>query len=655
MQRNSVAMKVSQDQGAGPPFGSYAQLVRMLMPLARKVAFYDDRSRMLWVTDGIEEAELSMQAQLLISRYVNNDPRERELNAHSALPEPVHVFPIRDGRGELLGALATQFDQLPSQAAYRNYATVQRMLAPLLDILQQNWRSAMQPKDIHWQQTSPAASGRVLAVAPIATPSVAPAATAKPAPVAVVKNIAPPREAAQPARAAPTALPAVMRSLLVEATDAAAASFGTIAVPGHAFSFNHRRNADESDLNVSAVADGTRLQMLQQMATHQHPLIINDHDASQTRFSDFKLLAYPIRINQGPLLALMVLFRSRKDPVFTNDDLTLLAEVTAQIPAAVLGELQRIHTTRTLALNYPAPVRVTAPVVQAPATTARPQQSDASALLPPENVEDEVDNTPDDAPIPVVVSAPIPTLIERVRTALSNDAFELYAQRIAPLHDYNSPERFEVLLRMPDKYGLQTPATFMAAAQAADLMPELDLWVIRHTLKMLRLNNRLGRASCELSVNVSAASLSNAKVVEQMLIDIRSANIKRGQLGFEVSESVAIAHRQAFGQLTEQLQDVGCRMTLDNCRTGIGIFDVLPHLTVNCIKIDGSIVRESGINAGTQSLLGAMVKRAAASGMESVAEHVESQLICSAIMNSGFDYAQGYHLELPAPLSKLFY
>src|SRR5690349_15387057 len=104
MKRNSAAMKVSQDQGSNKPFASYAQLVRMLMPLARKVAFHDERGRVLWVSDGIEEAELSMQAQLLIARYMNDDPRERDLNAHSSLPEPVHVFPIRDGSNELLGA-----------------------------------------------------------------------------------------------------------------------------------------------------------------------------------------------------------------------------------------------------------------------------------------------------------------------------------------------------------------------------------------------------------------------------------------------------------------------------------------------------------------------------------------------------------------------
>jgi EAL domain-containing protein (putative c-di-GMP-specific phosphodiesterase class I) len=285
------------------------------------------------------------------------------------------------------------------------------------------------------------------------------------------------------------------------------------------------------------------------------------------------------------------------------------------------------------------------------------------ALLLPESADEQIqvttpavtEDVADEPSLPKVVGPPLPSITERVRTALSNDAFELHAQRIAPLHDYSRPERFEVLLRMPDKYGLQTPATFMGAAQAAELMPALDLWVIRHTLSMLRLNNRLGRGGYELSVNLSAASLADAAFIKQALVEIRGSNIKPGQLGFEVAESVALLKPQAFMQLTEQLQAVGCRVTLDNCRSGVGIFNVLPPLSVNCIKIDGSIVREAGLSPATQSLLEAIVRRAAEAGIESVAEHVESQLICSTIISSGFDYAQGFHLEAPAPLAKLFY
>jgi EAL domain-containing protein (putative c-di-GMP-specific phosphodiesterase class I) len=288
-------------------------------------------------------------------------------------------------------------------------------------------------------------------------------------------------------------------------------------------------------------------------------------------------------------------------------------------------------------------------------TTPNPaKKSDAVAFILPDHVEDQYVEDVGES-VPLVVGAPPPSLTERLRAALTNDAFELHAQRITPLHDYERPDRFEVLLRMPNKYGLQTPAAFMNAAEAGDLLPALDLWVIRHTLDMLRRDNRLGRRPRELSINLSAASLLDEKFLERALAEIRGSNIKLGQLGFEVSESVAIHHAQELRALAEPLQAAGCRIALDNCRIGLEIFDLIPQGSISCIKIDGSIVRQLGVSPSTNSLIESIVERATARGIESVAEHVESHLACSTVISVGVDYAQGYHLEAPAPLTKLFY
>ena len=41
--------------GAGVPFASYAQIVRMLVPPAERISFYDSHSQALWINDGVEE------------------------------------------------------------------------------------------------------------------------------------------------------------------------------------------------------------------------------------------------------------------------------------------------------------------------------------------------------------------------------------------------------------------------------------------------------------------------------------------------------------------------------------------------------------------------------------------------------------------------
>ena len=92
---------------------------------------------------------------------------------------------------------------------------------------------------------------------------------------------------------------------------------------------------------------------------------------------------------------------------------------------------------------------------------------------------------------------------ERIRLALRQNAFDLYAQRIAPLRDAQRPQRYEVLLRMNDGKALYTPQAFFGAAEAHELMPELDHWVIRELMSALKQPVRNATARC-LSADINS-------------------------------------------------------------------------------------------------------------------------------------------------------
>ena len=36
------------------PFASYAQIIRMLVPPAERISFYDARGNVLWINDGVD-------------------------------------------------------------------------------------------------------------------------------------------------------------------------------------------------------------------------------------------------------------------------------------------------------------------------------------------------------------------------------------------------------------------------------------------------------------------------------------------------------------------------------------------------------------------------------------------------------------------------
>lgn len=244
---------------------------------------------------------------------------------------------------------------------------------------------------------------------------------------------------------------------------------------------------------------------------------------------------------------------------------------------------------------------------------------------------------------------------ERIRTALREGSFDLYAQKISPLRDSQRPARFEVLVRMQDANLLRPPASFFEAAEAGTLMPELDRWVIHELLTTLRRNAALVRSGrWEFCINLAAQSLVADRFSDFIVAEVCKSSIPAGLLVFEVSECDALEHQYALEFLGARLRDVGCRIALDNCRAGLTTFGPLHKWPVSCVKIDGSLIRNVATSARSESVVRAVTQLASSMGIETVAERVESPDLCDKLKDIGIDYAQGFHFGQPQPLAGLF-
>jgi Amt family ammonium transporter len=228
-------------------------------------------------------------------------------------------------------------------------------------------------------------------------------------------------------------------------------------------------------------------------------------------------------------------------------------------------------------------------------------------------------------------------------------------QSIEPLRDVGRPARFEVLLRLPGENQLHLPRSFMAAARASYLMPDVDRWVISELLKKLRQHALSVRTSCwEFSVNIAAQSLTSAHFSDFLVAEVCRSAIPAGLLVFEVSEKDAANHEQALQSLAVRLRDVGSRIALDNCRAGVGTLASVRKWPVSCVKIDGSLIRSIATSVQYQSQVKTLVDLASSMSVDTVAECVENEAVRNALLEMGVDYAQGFHLGKPRPLSELF-
>jgi Amt family ammonium transporter len=120
---------------------------------------------------------------------------------------------------------------------------------------------------------------------------------------------------------------------------------------------------------------------------------------------------------------------------------------------------------------------------------------------------------------------------------------------------------------------------------------------------------------------------------------------------FEITETAAITNLAYARTFISRLRDLGCRFSLDDFGSGLSSFAYLKYLPVDYLKIDGVFVRDIAEDPMDKSIVASIAAIGKVLSMKTIAEYVEDGNILSIIEEIGVDYAQGYHISKPAPLS----
>ncbi len=245
--------------------------------------------------------------------------------------------------------------------------------------------------------------------------------------------------------------------------------------------------------------------------------------------------------------------------------------------------------------------------------------------------------------------------VGRIRSAIDENRFCLYAQRIAPTAEiHRTPVRAEVLLRMVDRDGrLIPPMAFMPAAERYDLGPAVDRWVIRNAFEQLAQAGPAAFDTC--SINLGAASICDERLFDFIVQEQVRRGLRASQICFEITETSAITQFTKALQLLEKLRAVGFRFALDDFGTGASSFAYLKELPVDYVKIDGIFVRDMLSNRVNCAMVEAIHHVAHVMGSLTVAEFVENTAILERLRQIGVDFAQGYGIGRPQPLKRFFW
>jgi EAL domain-containing protein (putative c-di-GMP-specific phosphodiesterase class I) len=240
--------------------------------------------------------------------------------------------------------------------------------------------------------------------------------------------------------------------------------------------------------------------------------------------------------------------------------------------------------------------------------------------------------------------------IERdLRLALERNELEVFYQ---PLVDLRSRRisGLEALVRWRHPTGgLILPGTFIPVAEDSGLIVPLGEFVLRRAC----LDAVAWPADVRVAVNMSAAQLRSASVVDMVKRALSQAGLPPSKLEIEVTESLLIDSRAAGLQILHAIRDMGVRIAIDDFGTGYASLSYLRDFPFDKIKIDRSFIQGLLERPECLAIVRAMVRLAGSLGVAVVAEGVESADQLTRLRAEGCTEVQSFLLWAPMPVDEV--
>jgi diguanylate cyclase (GGDEF)-like protein/PAS domain S-box-containing protein len=245
--------------------------------------------------------------------------------------------------------------------------------------------------------------------------------------------------------------------------------------------------------------------------------------------------------------------------------------------------------------------------------------------------------------------------LQRLQSALKDNRFELMAQPIIASTPTDTGPALEVLLRLQDDNVPEgiSPAEFLRAAERYRLMSDVDRWVVQTSLTALGRGGIRLPGNRSLAINLSGQTLGDPQFLEFVVDVLDRTGVSPLQLCFEVTENSVITNIEHAQRFIGVLHGMGCQFALDDFGRGLSSFGNLKNLSLDYLKIDGTFIRNLGVDSVNQAMVAAMIKLARTLNFQVIAEQVEDAGALDAAKRMGVDFLQGFYLGRPQPLARI--
>ncbi|MGE0767324.1 MAG: putative bifunctional diguanylate cyclase/phosphodiesterase [Hyphomicrobiaceae bacterium] len=238
-------------------------------------------------------------------------------------------------------------------------------------------------------------------------------------------------------------------------------------------------------------------------------------------------------------------------------------------------------------------------------------------------------------------------LTSELQNAVANAEFLLHYQPKIDLRT-GAVIGAEALLRWDHSvFGVQGPSTFVRLAEETGLILDIGHWTRRQVASFASEINRQRTKPLRFSVNVSTIEVTHRDLVASVSQILQESAADPSWLTLELTESILAEPTPELLEIFARLRKLGVGLAIDDFGTGYSSLRHLEAFPLSEIKIDKHFVRNLAESPAKRILVKAVVDLGRESGIDIVAEGIETESERDILRSMECPFAQGFLFSRP--------
>ena len=202
-------------------------------------------------------------------------------------------------------------------------------------------------------------------------------------------------------------------------------------------------------------------------------------------------------------------------------------------------------------------------------------------------------------------------------------------------------EKYECLARLIDENeNVISPYIFIPIAKSIKVYKYITKLIINKSFEAFENSNH------EFCINLSIEDIMNGEIFKFIIEKLKN-NKASNRVTFELLESEAIQDFKKIERFITEVKRYGAKIAIDDFGSGYSNFSYLTKISIDIIKIDGSLIKDIDVNKNSLMVVETIVEFAKKLGIKTIAEFVHSSTVLNKVKELDITYSQGFYIDEP--------